>query len=268
MAVVLVQGYVGRELPSRAGSLLAILARHGFAAEASERFSGLTVNLIRGGERCGYINQTVIGRGGVVGYRFSDWRGKASNGCPSEFVDSLVPAFCSRYGCAPADFTTHQVRRGGRTTTYLIITNPTLALRVLFQDHGLAADEDLLMVESGDRFVEGALRDVSMQRLERSAKARQACLAHYGFDCQVCGTNLKQTYCGLPLELIHVHHEVQLSTREGEHEVDPVADLKPVCPNCHAVIHSRTPAYSLVEVRAMLSGLHLSQASPSGIGLC
>ena len=34
--------------------------------------------------------------------------------------------------------------------------------------------------------------------------------------------------------------------------VDPVSDLIPVCPNCHAVIHLKTPPYAPHEVSAML----------------
>jgi hypothetical protein len=31
-----------------------------------------------------------------------------------------------------------------------------------------------------------------------------------------------------------------------------IKDLRPVCQNCHAVIHSRKPAFSIEEVRKML----------------
>jgi predicted HNH restriction endonuclease len=34
--------------------------------------------------------------------------------------------------------------------------------------------------------------------------------------------------------------------------VDPIADLRPVCPNCHAVIHRANPPYTLDDVRDML----------------
>ena len=34
--------------------------------------------------------------------------------------------------------------------------------------------------------------------------------------------------------------------------VDPVRDLRPVCPNCHVVIHLRHPPRAIEEVRAML----------------
>ena len=35
-------------------------------------------------------------------------------------------------------------------------------------------------------------------------------------------------------------------------EVDPVADLRPVCPNCHAVIHLGGACRTIEEVRRLL----------------
>ena len=34
-------------------------------------------------------------------------------------------------------------------------------------------------------------------------------------------------------------HIVPLHERAGEHVVDPVRDLIPVCPNCHVALHSK-----------------------------
>ena len=36
---------------------------------------------------------------------------------------------------------------------------------------------------------------------------------------------------------IHVHHIVPISTIRESYQVDPVRDLVPVCPNCHAMLH-------------------------------
>jgi 5-methylcytosine-specific restriction enzyme A len=36
-----------------------------------------------------------------------------------------------------------------------------------------------------------------------------------------------------------------------KYQVDPVADLRPVCPNCHALIHHREAIYSIEEMGAM-----------------
>ncbi len=55
-------------------------------------------------------------------------------------------------------------------------------------------------------------------------------------------------------QLIHVHHVKLLSRLGAGYKVDAVADLRPVCPNCHAVIHARFPEpYLIEEVRAMFT---------------
>lgn len=51
---------------------------------------------------------------------------------------------------------------------------------------------------------------------------------------------------------MHVHHLVPLSDIEKPYRVNPVDDLRPVCPNCHAMVHQRRPPYTPHDVRAML----------------
>jgi 5-methylcytosine-specific restriction enzyme A len=51
---------------------------------------------------------------------------------------------------------------------------------------------------------------------------------------------------------IHVHHLTPLSSLGTDYEVDPIRDLRPVCPNCHAVLHRREPPYSPEEVQQFL----------------
>ena len=54
--------------------------------------------------------------------------------------------------------------------------------------------------------------------------------------------------------MIHVHHLKMLSECEGGYEVDPIKDLRPVCPNCHMVIHCKEEGcYTIEEVKAMLN---------------
>lgn len=61
--------------------------------------------------------------------------------------------------------------------------------------------------------------------------------------------NFKDTYGKIGEDYIHVHHEVEISSIAEEYEVDPIEDLKPVCPNCHAMLHRRKPAYTIDELR-------------------
>ncbi|MEO6923014.1 MAG: HNH endonuclease, partial [Bryocella sp.] len=60
-------------------------------------------------------------------------------------------------------------------------------------------------------------------------------------------------YGDLGSDFIHVHHVVPVSTRGGEYEVDPIADLIPVCPNCHAMLHRSEPPLSVLELRNLIS---------------
>jgi predicted HNH restriction endonuclease len=52
--------------------------------------------------------------------------------------------------------------------------------------------------------------------------------------------------------LIIVHHLTPIATRSEQHDVDPVAALRPVCADCHLVIHRRTPPFTIEEVRTMM----------------
>ncbi|WP_373195833.1 HNH endonuclease [Enterococcus faecium] len=54
-------------------------------------------------------------------------------------------------------------------------------------------------------------------------------------------------------EYIHVHHEKELSMIDESYEVAPIEDMKPVCPNCHAMIHRKRPAYTIDELRVQLN---------------
>lgn len=100
--------------------------------------------------------------------------------------------------------------------------------------------------------VEGAVRSVLVNAYERDPVARRACIRAHGTSCCVCGFNFGTIYGPVIEGYIHVHHIRSLSEIGGEYVVDPVEDLRPVCPNCHAVLHRRIPPYSIEEVKALL----------------
>ena len=236
-------------------SLAAILARHGFRLEVTGPASK-TIRVKHGNDNFGYINSTVIQRKGVLGYHFAR-HGHASDSCPEMLEPNLTEFFCDRYGCEATDIDVY-VGATKKDRTFLIIENAQLALSVLLADAGLKQDPDDVIIDKHGRFLEGRIKDVVMQGKERNASARTACLKHYGYDCFVCGTNLKAKYKGVLVELIHVHHEDPLSNADGERVAEPIEKMKPVCPNCHAVIHSADPLYSIEAVKAMLETLNSS----------
>lgn len=99
---------------------------------------------------------------------------------------------------------------------------------------------------------EGAKRQVVVNAYERDPKVRQECIDHYGPTCVVCGFNFAAVYGADAAGFIHVHHLIPLSDVGAEYIINPVNDLRPVCPNCHAIIHLGTRTRTIDELRHMI----------------
>jgi 5-methylcytosine-specific restriction protein A len=113
-------------------------------------------------------------------------------------------------------------------------------------ERGLAAPEEL--VES-DRFEEGAVVQVRANRYERDWGAREACIARWGTTCAACGFDFEKVYGTIGKGFIHVHHLRDLASIGRRYEVDPEKDLRPLCANCHAMIHRERPAMPLEALK-------------------
>jgi predicted HNH restriction endonuclease len=107
-------------------------------------------------------------------------------------------------------------------------------------------------VAEGATFPEGAVRNALVNAYERNPIARRRCIEHYGRRCAVCDLSFESRYGAIGRGFIHVHHLRSLSDIGREYQVDPVADLRPVCPNCHAMLHRRSPPFTIEELRTML----------------
>lgn len=108
-------------------------------------------------------------------------------------------------------------------------------------------------VTQPEKYPEGAWKTVTINAYERNRKARDKCIAHYGASCQVCGLSFQDRYQGLGDGFIHVHHIKLLSQIGKEYDVDPIRDLRPVCPNCHAMLHSpKGPPLTIDELKNRL----------------
>ncbi len=99
---------------------------------------------------------------------------------------------------------------------------------------------------------EGARRLVYINSYERSRTAREACKRIHGTSCTVCGFDFGAAYGSSFCGYIHVHHLCPLAEIGEEYKVDPRTDLVPICPNCHAVIHSESPPLTIATVRKLL----------------
>lgn len=107
------------------------------------------------------------------------------------------------------------------------------------------------------KFIEGKKTTKVINIYERDPQARKKCIEHYGYICKVCSFNFEQIYGEIGKNFIHVHHEKELSLMREDYEVDPINDMKPVCPNCHSMLHKRKPAYSIEELKNILAELNV-----------
>ncbi len=108
-------------------------------------------------------------------------------------------------------------------------------------------------VDESEVYFEGATKKVVVNIYERNPEARRKCLEHYGFDCYVCDFNFERVYGEVGRNFIHVHYLRPLAEVGEEYRLDPVKDLRPICPNCHAIIHRKSPPYSIEEMKKILS---------------
>ena len=117
------------------------------------------------------------------------------------------------------------------------------------------SDEETKLAEevpSGSSYYAGDVKRILVNRYERDPRARAECIRKYGTKCALCGFDFVADYGELMAGFVHVHHLVPISSCGASYKIDPIHDLIPVCPNCHAVLHRREPPFTLDEVREML----------------
>ncbi len=108
------------------------------------------------------------------------------------------------------------------------------------------------VLDPNTKYAEGSKKRVWINAYERSEKAREACLTHHGRVCAVCGVEFEKRYGKVGKGFIHVHHLKPMALTDGKYELDPVKDLRPVCPNCHAMLHRPEKMLSIEELRKRL----------------
>lgn len=107
-------------------------------------------------------------------------------------------------------------------------------------------------VRDSELLTEGAVKQISVNRYERDKNARTLCVEHYGLSCSVCQFDFEKVYGAHGAGFIHVHHLTPISTIEREYEVNPIEDLRPVCPNCHAMLHRSKKLLSIEQLKNII----------------
>jgi len=105
--------------------------------------------------------------------------------------------------------------------------------------------------DEGGKLTEGRIHQVHVTKHERNRSLRQICLQHYGYVCQVCKIDFEKVYGEPGKQFIEVHHLNPIADTDGEHALDPVEGLVPLCSNCHSMIHRKPGGqpYTLQELR-------------------
>ncbi len=197
-----------------------------------------------------------VGRVAVMWQKYGDvycvfvWEDNANNGqvmrlsptgngaVETATVDtSLIGQFDVRKGCSAEEI-----------AQCFAVAHPPVAGTVSPIDAFLYPDE---LPVSGS-YVEGLAQQTLVNGYERSAAARESCIRHYGCTCQVCLVDFNQRYGSIGAGFIHVHHRTPIASVGAEYQVDPIRDLVPVCPNCHAMLHRYDPPLEIADLRALL----------------
>lgn len=100
--------------------------------------------------------------------------------------------------------------------------------------------------------VEGAKKQIVVNAYERDATAKPRCIKRWGCVCVVCNFDFHAVYGDLGKGFIHVHHLKPIHTIGEEYVLDPENDLRPVCPNCHAMLHRKKDVLSIEELVGLL----------------
>ncbi len=101
-------------------------------------------------------------------------------------------------------------------------------------------------------FAEGLQKTIKVNTYERNPKARQKCIEHWKPICSVCDFDFEKMYGKLGSGFIHVHHLNPVSEVGQTYQINPINDLRPVCPNCHAMLHKKNPPLTIKALKEII----------------
>lgn len=106
-----------------------------------------------------------------------------------------------------------------------------------------------------DIHTEGGVNRIEVNKYERNQINRELCLAANGYKCRICDFDFEKFYGKIGHGFIHVHHIEKISEHKQEYYIDPVNELIPVCPNCHAMLHTSDPPLKPEELISIIESM-------------
>lgn len=73
---------------------------------------------------------------------------------------------------------------------------------------------------------------------------------------QLCCFDLEKTYGEIGKGYIHVRHIKLLASIGNSYQVNPIDDLRPVRPDCHAMLHQQTSPLTIDELKQIMEKWH------------
>lgn len=119
----------------------------------------------------------------------------------------------------------------------------------------------LYIYSENDVVLEGRAETKTAKVKERSRKLREAAIQHYTVDgritCHVCGFDFAEKYGVHGAGYIQIHHENPIYQYSDDgfaaYIKEAVLDTKPVCANCHCMIHrNKSHMLTIEELRAII----------------
>ncbi len=203
-----------------------------------------------------------VGAAGRTGHDYGNhfegddllWHGKSQSSVRHKSIQGLLKpsgrtyVFCREDDRSPFTFA------GVGTPKQVRDVTPVEVLWQLSPVTNAASRPEVLPEEIAEpaTVVEGAKKTVTVNAYERDRTARERCIAHWGVVCVVCGFDFERRYGALGVGFIHVHHLKPLAEIGERYHLDPVQDLRPVCPNCHAMLHRSRQVLSIQQLRRIL----------------
>lgn len=85
---------------------------------------------------------------------------------------------------------------------------------------------------------------------KRNPKEKEECIKFHGTICVICDFSFELEFGEIGQGYIEVHHLKPIADFKNSavRIVNPITDLRPVCANCHRMLHTRNPPYSIEEM--------------------
>lgn len=89
----------------------------------------------------------------------------------------------------------------------------------------------------------------------RNPKLREEAIRKHGLNCTVCNFDFATVYGVLGAGYIEMHHLESVSERASKSTSGwsiSAEDVRPLCANCHRMVHRRRPPLSLEELSKLI----------------